>query len=325
MSVQNFTATSVVANSITSTGSIVANGAISAQSLETQGSILSQTSITAEYFYGNGAFLTGITGGGGGSGDQISSGFTKVYIPTTSGNVAIDVGLNTGMAVFTPSALILDADLSASSISGTISTPSQPNITQIGTLSSLSVTGDISGANLTLAGGITATGNSAVGNVTSTGNVTAQYFVGDGSLLTNISGTGVYGNTEVAEYLPTYTGNINPGNVNTGGVRANTVTTNGASQLTVSGNTRFQNNVTVVGSVTGNLNGNVTGTLTGTSTGTHNGLVYSFDIRDMSWDFGFMNTNAFTNPIQYLLAQTGNIDMGTFLAPSSLQIDTGTF
>ena len=44
------------------------------------------------------------------------------------------------------------------------------------------------------------------GTLTTTGNITAPYYFGDGSKLTNVGGT--YGNTQVAAYLPTYTGNI---------------------------------------------------------------------------------------------------------------------
>ena len=60
-------------------------------------------------------------------------------------------------------------------------------------------------------GGVSLIGNtiSTVGVITSGGNVSAPYFIGDGSQLTNVAAS--YGNTQVAAYLPTYTGNI--GNV----------------------------------------------------------------------------------------------------------------
>jgi len=44
-------------------------------------------------------------------------------------------------------------------------------------------------------------------NTVMTGNVTGNYFVGNGSLLTGIAGSS-YGNANVADYLPTYTGNL---------------------------------------------------------------------------------------------------------------------
>ena len=46
----------------------------------------------------------------------------------------------------------------------------------------------------------------ATAAVTLLGNITANYFVGDGSQLSNLN----YSNANVANYLPTYTGNFNP-------------------------------------------------------------------------------------------------------------------
>ena len=49
------------------------------------------------------------------------------------------------------------------------------------------------------------------GNASAVGNITANYFIGDGSRLTNINAgniSGSYGNANVAAYLPTYTGNV---------------------------------------------------------------------------------------------------------------------
>jgi hypothetical protein len=105
----------------------------------------------------------------------------------------------------------------ATNISGTLTTASQTNITSLGTLGSLSVTGNVSTGNvlgtlgdftnvagtlttavqtnITSVGSLTAltvTGNASVGNisttgkVTATGNVAGSYFIGDGSLLTNL-------------------------------------------------------------------------------------------------------------------------------------------
>ncbi len=48
--------------------------------------------------------------------------------------------------------------------------------------------------------------------ITAVGNITAPYFIGNGSQLTGIVSS--YGNANVAEYLPTYNGNINAGNIN---------------------------------------------------------------------------------------------------------------
>jgi hypothetical protein len=52
----------------------------------------------------------------------------------------------------------------------------------------------------------------APGNISTTGNVTGNFFIGDGSLLTNLPASD-YSNANVANYLPTYSGNIGTGNV----------------------------------------------------------------------------------------------------------------
>jgi len=79
-----------------------------------------------------------------------------------------------------------------------------------------SATSNTTGA-LKVAGGVGVSGNIFTsGNFTSAnatlGNIAkANYFVGDGSLLTGIAGS--YGNSNVASYLPTYTGNFTASNV----------------------------------------------------------------------------------------------------------------
>jgi len=111
-------------------------------------------------------------------------------------------------------------------VAGTVYTNAQPNITSIGTLTSLTsglITAtsggikvgniqDPSGTNtISLASGtVTMVGNLQVGT-SGTGNVTATYFIGNGSQLTGLPAT--YSDTNVASYLPTYTGNLSPGNL----------------------------------------------------------------------------------------------------------------
>ena len=57
---------------------------------------------------------------------------------------------------------------------------------------------------------------SAAGDITTPGNITAGFFIGDGGLLSNIAAGSDYSNANVANYLPTYSGNLDSvGNITT--------------------------------------------------------------------------------------------------------------
>ena len=66
-----------------------------------------------------------------------------------------------------------------------------------------------------IAGNIFSTGNLVTSNANLGNAASANYFVGDGSLLTGIAGS--YSNANVASYLPTYTGNFTASNVEISG------------------------------------------------------------------------------------------------------------
>jgi hypothetical protein len=84
------------------------------------------------------------------------------------------------------------------------------------------------------AGNFVTTGDMSVNDVVATGNVTSQYILSNGYYLTGIRYSnliGAYGNSNVAAYLPTYTGNLASltGNViTTGNVQGSYILGNGA-------------------------------------------------------------------------------------------------
>jgi hypothetical protein len=78
---------------------------------------------------------------------------------------------------------------------GYVTANAQANITSVGDLVSLYVTGDTD-----VVGKL-----SVVGNITSAGNINGTYFFGNGS---QMAGVNLYTNSNVAAYLPTYTGNL---------------------------------------------------------------------------------------------------------------------
>jgi len=104
--------------------------------------------------------------------------------------------------------VIISGQLSANitgNISGTAQTVTnnaQPNITSVGTLTSLSVSGNITGGNLSTGGNA-----SVIGLITTTGGIrTDNYFYANGSPF-----TGLYGNANVEAFLPTVNNYIGGG------------------------------------------------------------------------------------------------------------------
>jgi hypothetical protein len=219
-----------------SAGNVLVTSVVNAATFTTPGTISATGNITTDgFFVGNFsgnivANITNIPGPGG-----------AVVFNDGAGNVAATAGLvfdNSGPNVLTVSGTysatgniiatgnITGGNLSGTNITGTLTTISQPNITSLGTLSSLGVAGNVAGGNITTGGQVSAAGNirtagfffaaqdinvggditatsytgttsSLAGNVTggniltggrvsATGNVTGNYFIGNGSLLTGL-------------------------------------------------------------------------------------------------------------------------------------------
>lgn len=124
------------------------------------------------------------------TGSANASALTTGTVPTArlTGNYSIDIA-------------------GAASTAGTVTTAAQPNITSVGTLSSLSVTGITSTGSIAAAAAAV-TGNLTVGNAAATGNISANYFVGNGSLLTGITGGGGGGGVGPRSTASVSTGSI---------------------------------------------------------------------------------------------------------------------
>lgn len=146
----------------------------------------------------------------------------------------------------------------------------QPNITSVGTLASLSVTGNIStAANINVTGKIAVTSNANVGNLGTSGLIVATGNITGGNLSTSgrLTATGnVTGSNLSATGTLTATGNIAGGNISTAG---NLTVTNTATlgNLVVSGTATFSGNLaganlSTAGSLTVGSAGDITGNLT---------------------------------------------------------------
>ena len=207
----------------------------------------------------NGASIEVMTfnlGGGGSSGNtsNISNGTSNVSIATSGGNVTTSVAGNanviivTGTGVNVAGTLNATGNLTAGNVSATtftgaltgaattaatVTTAAQPNITSVGTLTSLAVTGNIT------------SGNANLGNL-----VTANFFTGNGYLLTGVGNATAIVNGNSNVNIPSANGNVNisaAGNANVIVVTGTGV--NVAGTLNTTGNTTFAGANVTLGAV----------------------------------------------------------------------------
>jgi len=220
----------------------------------------------SRYYYGNGAFLTGINAGNA----NYSNANVAAYLPTYTGNLVSLTGPVTTTANVTGGNIRTAGTVSATgnitganiiaalysgnavSVSGNITSANlnlSGNLSIAGNVNSaLNVRGNLTGTNVITGGTVSASGNigtlagiSALGNIT-----TSAYFVGDGSQLSNITaGSQInQGNSNVA--VQGAGGNVSVGIHGVSNVAVFTPTGVQASNVSVSGNI----------SATGNIAGN---------------------------------------------------------------------
>jgi hypothetical protein len=216
--------------------------------------------LSANYFIGNGAFLTGIDT------SLIANGNSNVSV-AQNGNVTISVAGNSAVAVFTGTGANINGyanvtgnlsagnvtatDVSGTTLGGTLTTAAQPNITSVGTLSSLAVTGTITGGNIfanagtvganLLAGTLT---TAAQPNVTSVGNLTSLTIAANGNITMSGAEATLSGANLVSATL--LTGTL------TTAAQPNVTSVGTLSSLTTSGNVVVGGNVKVQVGITSN-------------------------------------------------------------------------
>lgn len=134
----------------------------------------------------------------------------------------------------------------------------QANITSVGTLTSVSVSGNVNSGNLRTTGSISATGNITVGNIATGGQISAFGTVISGGFATtgtaSATGTVTAGNVLTGGRISA-TGNITGGNIATAG------------QISAQGTIAAQGIISAIGNIVtaanfvGNFLGNITGNL----------------------------------------------------------------
>jgi hypothetical protein len=244
------------------------------------GPVTTTANVTGNYIIGDGSLLTNVNAANV-STDRISNGTSQVIVPVASGDVTVDIGVLSNVAVFSTGGLsvvgnisasanvtaidtVTAANVSATNITGTLTTASQTNITQVGTLTTLSATGNITGGTLLTAGFVSATGN-----------ISGSYIFGNGSQLTGINLGGNVSN--IVNGLTSVNIPVNSGNVDiTVGFSPN-VAVFSSDGLTINGNLIANSVLTsALMSATGNLAaGNVltTGQVSATGNVTGNYII----------------------------------------------------
>ena len=194
--------------------------------------------------------VTGLT-----AANTVTINATTDSISTSSGALIVSGGAGIGLS------MVVGGNITAANVVanhyGNIMTAAQPNITSVGNLTSLSTSGNIS---------------------------TTQYFLGNGSQLTGISS---YGNTQVASYLPTYSGNI-------GGTHS----TSSQPYITAVGNLTSLNIAGAISSV-GQIRANANIASTNASTGSFTAIGGVGITGDMSL-FGIANISSSSTNSSYI-------------------------
>jgi hypothetical protein len=166
----------------------------------------------------------------------------------------------------------------------TVVANAQPNITSVGTLTGLSVAGNVYAGNIF--GNVNAIFSQTAGTVTATAQP-------------NIAAVGTLTSLAVA-----------------GGFVGNTIT---ANSIYTAGNITTTGNVTVTGNITGN---NINGVVNGQLDGLVNGVNTLYGTWDFGYITA--NTYSNPIQWIFAVTPAGNIDMGNITVPSSLSIDIGT-
>jgi hypothetical protein len=253
------TGNNVSANTFINTGSgnfiISSTGNIN---LNPTGAVVTSANISANYYLGNGALLTGITASsviGSYSNANVAN-----YLPIYSGNISAgNVRVTSNVS----------ANTFVSNGTGNLVISSTGNINLLPT-TFVNITGNANanyflGNGRFLTGLITSdqlysnanvanylsvyTGTVSAGNIVVSSNITANYYFGNGAYLTGVITSGNGSSFDIANYLPTYSGNLQSV---TGNVGAGNVTFRGNIQ---GGTANFTGNLSAA---SGTFSGNVT-------------------------------------------------------------------
>jgi len=239
------------AGSSTTAGTVTTNAQPNITSVGTLTSLNVTGNITGANLignhFGNGSGLSSI------SGSNVTGNVSNAVYSTNAGTSVIAGTVTTNAqpnitSIGTLTSLNVSGSITAASgtitgslLTGTITTNAQPNITSVGTLTSLAVTGNTSSGNLTT--------NTIIATTITSNNITSSFFSGNGAGLTNINGANVTGVVAAANNA-TYAASASSATI------AGTVTASAQPNITSVGSTLSINgsNAITLSNYTGNFN-----------------------------------------------------------------------
>ena len=255
------------------------------------GNLAAPGNISGTNFIGNGSQLTGIIAA---AGPTISNGTSNVNIAASGGNVTVAVGGTSNIIIATSSGVNVTGTLNStgnanvgnigaalgvftniageggnisniqggningtvatSTTAGTVTTNAQPNITSVGTLTSLDITGNVTTGNVS---GTTGAFTNVSGNGSSLSSITGANVTGAVAFATTanaVAGANVSGTVSSATTAGTVTTAAQPNITSVGTLSALSVTatiTGNVSGSAATITTAAQPNITSVGTLTG--------------------------------------------------------------------------
>ena len=248
----------------------ISNGIYAGNSITSNGYISAQGNIYANYFFGNFIANTTYSNVAVTVSGNAQPNIRSVSNTLTIGNVSID-GVGNVINVNTVNTSIVNANsIIANTVTGTLTTNAQPNITSVGTLTSINIAGAITGnSDMSIAGNITTNGYvSAAGNIISNSSV----------LVNNDVSTA--GNVLISGYMSA-TGNAYANNLFISNDVSIGNTVNVGGDVSMVGSLSTLNNISALGSIAaqgiisatgdiitrglfvGNFQGNIVGNIVG--------------------------------------------------------------
>jgi len=181
------------------------------------GNITTQGNVSGNYFIGNGALLTGIATGSYSNANVANylASNANLTISVGTGNITTQGNLAVGNLIGSGDNVEITAGVYTWTLDNTGNLTLPGNTTAINYANGTPVPVGYGNSNVAayLASNANVTVSVGTGNITTQGNVSGNYFIGNGALLTGVV-TSSYSNANVANYLPTYSGNVSAGNLN---------------------------------------------------------------------------------------------------------------